>query len=129
MIMSDKGVGAISGASGYYLPGGGVEGMEGDEETLTRELKEECNASIEIVHLIGRATDFLFSKAEDCHFEKRGTFYLARLLTEPDENMVWIPLPNASNLFRQPGHVWAIVQGMRDGVADHREPPIALRTM
>jgi len=90
--------------------GGGVEERESNEEALTRDLREECDASIEILSLIGQATDYLFSASEDRHFEKRGTFYLARFLTTPNVNMVWVPLQDVSKLFRQAGHVWAIRQ-------------------
>ena len=112
VIVDDKRVAAIRGSSGYFLPGGGAEGNEEAEETLIREFAEECNASIELLSLIGRATDFLFSSSEHCHFEKRGTFYLARFLSEPDEHVLWIPFQDAPGLFRQRGHVWAIQQGI-----------------
>jgi len=113
VIVDGDSVAAIQGPGGYYfLPGGGIEENESDEETLIRELKEECDASVEILGLMGQATDFLFAAGEDRYFEKRGSFYLARFLTLPDKNLVWIPIPDASKLFRQEGHVWAIKQAL-----------------
>jgi len=112
VIIDDQDVAAIKGTSSYFLPGGGREGTETDEETLARELHEECEASVEILSTIGQATDFLFSAAEDHHFEKHGTFCLARLLTPPNENLIWIPISDASRFFRQEGHVWAITRAL-----------------
>ena len=114
VIRNVKAVAAVQGLSGYFLPGGGVEEGESSEETLRRELQKECDASIEISSLIGQTTDFLFSASEERHFEKRGTFYLARFLTPPNENLVWIPLQDLSKLFRQEGHVWAITQTIQE---------------
>jgi len=114
VIRNDKAVAAIQGVSGYFLPGGGVEAGESREETLKRELQEECAASLEIFSFIGQATDYLFSASEDRHFEKRGTFFLARFLTMPNKNLVWIPLEEVSKLFRQAGHVWAVTQTVQE---------------
>lgn len=127
VIIEAQAVAAIQGTKSYFLPGGGIEGKETEEETLTRELREECNASVEILGLIGQATDYLFSAAEGCHFEKCGTFFLARFLTPPDENLIWIPVSDASKLFRQEGHVWAINQTIKKREAEPCVPANAAK--
>jgi 8-oxo-dGTP diphosphatase len=122
VIIEDNAVAAMQGPGGFFLPGGGVEENEDGAAALTRELKEECDASIERLRSIGQATDFLFSSSENRHFEKRGRFYLARFLTRPNENVIWMPLHDAPKLFRQAGHAWAVSQAIEK---QNPEPIIA----
>ena len=112
VIVDDKSVAAIQGGGGFYLPGGGIEVNENHNTTLVRELEEECGASIEILDLIGQATDFLFSPTENCHFEKRGTFYRGRFTSRPNQNLVWVPVLESAKLFRQQGHAWAVLNAL-----------------
>ena len=115
-------VAAIRGEGGYFLPGGGIEPNENEEEALAREVMEECGASVTLLSAIGQATDFLHSKAEESYFEKHGTFYLARLLTAPSAKLVWITSQEAPRLFRQGGHAWAITQAIRKSRAEPSVP-------
>jgi len=104
-------VAAMRGRSGYFLPGGGLEEGETYESALHRELFEECAATVKILNMIGEARDYIYSKAENAYFEKRGTFYLAQFTTIPaSRDLEWLHPGEADNLFRQKGHAWAVMR-------------------
>lgn len=102
-------VAAVAGPGGYYLPGGGIESGESEEEAVRRELMEECSASIEILEFLGQATDYLHAGAEGAYFEKRGGFFRARFVSTPTA-VEWISQEEVSRIFRQGGHVWAVTR-------------------
>lgn len=62
---------------GNFLPGGGQEPGETSEQTLHREVREECGFAIRIGAWIGIADEFFFAPSEKIHFRKRGAFFTA----------------------------------------------------
>ena len=108
---NERRVAAIRGASGYFLPGGGVEEGETFEIALHRELFEECAATVKILNVIGEARDFIYAKAENAYFEKLGVFYFAQFATVPaSRDLEWLDPRETDNLFRQKGHAWAVMR-------------------
>ncbi len=55
---------------GYFILGGGADSGETEEETLTREVREECGHAVEIVRRIGVAIQNVLAEGEG-YFAKR----------------------------------------------------------
>ncbi len=63
----------------YFLPGGGVEGEETDQECLIREINEELGYDIKIMMYLGKATLFDYVPYLETHYEMIGIFYVIEL--------------------------------------------------
>ena len=50
---------------GCYLPGGGSEGGETSEETLVREVREECGFDVSVVRRLGTAVEYVHTVGHD----------------------------------------------------------------
>lgn len=106
---TDGQVAAIRSGAAHYLPGGGYEAGETDQETLIREVREECGVEIRIGPFLGEAIDYLYAAGENTHFEKHGFFYTGSFVTPSDSSdLVWIPANRAVTAFRQASHAWAV---------------------
>src|SRR5437868_8691069 len=69
-------IAVIRTAQGLFLPGGGADPGESLEQTLHREIAEECGPTIQIRRRLGHAIQLVFAPAEG-HFEKRCVFFEA----------------------------------------------------
>ena len=84
----------------YFLPGGGAEPGESLEETLRREILEECGRAVEIVRPLGFAIEYVVADGEG-YFAKQCSFFEARLgereaqPTETDHELTWLPISDA----------------------------------
>jgi 8-oxo-dGTP diphosphatase len=106
-------------AAGVFLPGGGIEAGEEVNETVAREVTEECGVSVRIGQWSARAVDFVFSPSEQSRFEKRSTFVDARVEAAvaaprtPDHVLEWVDPARASATLSPPSHRWALEQWHR----------------
>jgi len=66
----------------YYLPGGGLDPGEAEEDGLRREILEELGKEIASIIFLGRANQYV--DAFDGHFNKLGSFYAVELAPGPD---------------------------------------------
>ena len=73
-ILIDEGgrVAVMCTPSGRHLPGGGADPGETPEQTLVREVREECGLTVSSAHWLGRATQNLYAPGEG-YFAKRCT--------------------------------------------------------
>ncbi len=100
---------------GCFLPGGGALPGESPEDTLTREVLEECGCEVEIIGPLGFVTEYVFADGEG-YFAKQCSFFQAKLgnqvreLTEPDHRLVWLSIPNATARLIHGSHAWAVTE-------------------
>lgn len=103
---------------GYFLPGGGAKDGEPEEETLQREVLEECGCSVEVVRKIGAATQYTFAGGS-AYYAKQCTFFEVRLgeriaePTEVDHKLVWVAVAEALELLVEESQRWAIEEALR----------------
>ncbi len=106
-------VGVVRVSERLFLPGGGSHPGEFPEETLRREVREECGREIHIPHQIGEAVSYLFAQSERKHYQVHGHYFSAafeKKIAEPVESdhiLIWLDVQEAIKLL-PPAHAWAI---------------------
>ena len=106
---------------GLFLPGGGLEAGEAAHDAVSREVREECGLEVRIGRWSLRAVDFVYSAAEDAHFEKRSTFLEAHPVrtdaspSEPDHEAIWMGAQDAEGRMAHPSHRWAVARWRQRG--------------
>jgi 8-oxo-dGTP pyrophosphatase MutT (NUDIX family) len=97
----------------YFLPGGGAEPGESLEETLRREILEECGHAVDVVRPLGFAIEYAFAEKEG-YFAKQCSFFEARFgprvapRTEADHELMWLPIPKALEKLAHGSQAWAV---------------------
>jgi RimJ/RimL family protein N-acetyltransferase/8-oxo-dGTP pyrophosphatase MutT (NUDIX family) len=106
----------VEGLRGNGLPGGGAEGGEKPEQTLHREMREECGREIIIEREVGFAIEFVHSVVEG-NFEKHCTFFQAQfaddgkpVTAEPGISLLWLPPAEAIAVLTPESHRWAVAR-------------------
>lgn len=96
----------------YFLPGGGVEMGESNQESLTREVLEETGYIVEKAEYIGNAGNY-FTSFQNKPIYNDGYFYRtsigkqAQNPTETEYSMKWINVKDSQSLLFHAHHVWA----------------------
>jgi len=102
---------------GYFLPGGGREGNESPEETLAREILEECGCRVRIIGEVGVAMQFVGAPGEG-YFVKRCIFYRAIFEDsghqpgEADHHLLWLTPADASRRLNHASQSWAVERAL-----------------
>ena len=106
---------------GYFLPGGGAEPGETPEETLQREVGEECGYAITGMRKLGEAVECVFAAAEQRYFRKHGVFFVATLASrlpqepESDHTLLWLTSGEAIPRLSHQSQAWVVQQVVRAG--------------
>jgi 8-oxo-dGTP diphosphatase len=124
-----KGVAVVSTGHGMFLPGEGVEQCESLEETLRREVLEECGYHINLVGRIGETVEWFFASGEGTHYELHSVFMEATLgemmgvASESDHVLTWLAPSVAIMKLQRESQAWALEQFLvhHAASAPHRE--------
>ncbi|MGE0885768.1 MAG: NUDIX domain-containing protein [Blastocatellales bacterium] len=102
---------AVKGRTKMFLPGGGIEAGESPEETLAREVREECAREVFINRFLGSAIQYFTDRHNGSHWEFHCNYFEAQfgapLDNEPEHELVWLEITEAHVLAFEV-HAWAV---------------------
>jgi len=108
---------------GCFLPGGGTEGDESPEETLLREVKEECGFEVGIMGRAGEAVEYVYTAGNEFGIRKECAFFGAMFgrecgaATEADHRLIWLAPREAQKRLAHDSQRWAVRQNFETGEA------------
>lgn len=117
---SNEKIAIIKTPTGYFLPGGGLEGNESHNQCLLREAKEEMGWEIEVKNYIGNSAGYHYSTTKQEYIYVDGYFYLAKMIktignpTEPDHQILWLSYSEASKKLYHENQIWAVKKAIKD---------------
>ena len=112
VILDERGkFAAVKGQDKIFLPGGGVDPGESLEETLAREVSEECAREVVIGRYLGSGTQYFTSNSGE-HWEFQCSYFEAQfgaaLDNEPEHELCWLDVADAHKMLAHEVHGWAI---------------------
>ena len=103
---------------GCYLPGGGSEGVETPEETLVREVREECGFEISVGVRVGEAVEYVHTTGNVEGIRKECIFFQAMVASavggviEADHVLVWLEPTEARRRLGHESQRWAVAKAI-----------------
>lgn len=96
LIINEAGsIAIVKTSKGYFLPGGGIEANESEEDCLIRECLEEIGMKIKVIKKTSASTYFFSSTNLNKHLEIIGHFYecqmenILDIKSEDDHELIW----------------------------------------
>jgi 8-oxo-dGTP diphosphatase len=111
---------SVKARRGFFLPGGGIETGESLEETLAREVREECAHEVKVGRFLGSAIQYHRESDGSRHWEFHCSYFAAEfgspLDNEPEHELIWLELSEAENL-KFDVHRWGVNRRVQqDGI-------------
>ncbi len=117
LIFDDSGrIAVMETPRGCFLPGGGSEDSETPEETLLREVQEECGFRITVGRRLGEAAEYRDTPGHEFAIRKDCVFFAATVTgtggaaTEPDHTLLWLKPDEAETRLAHGSQQWAVRQ-------------------
>ncbi|MFQ5652197.1 MAG: NUDIX domain-containing protein [bacterium] len=114
ILDSDRRVALVRTQAGLFLPGGGSLSNESPQETVRRELLEECGRPVRIHQKLGEAMQFF--QTERANFEMFAVFYSGAFsgpVEGPAEHeLVWAETPSGLDDLFHECQRWAVQQAL-----------------
>ena len=116
LINADGRIGVLDTPHGCFLSGGGSEGSETPEETLVREVREECGFEVQSLNRIGEAIEYVFTPGNDTGIRKECVFFTANVgevqgaASEVDHILIWLGPQEAKARLVHESQKWAVDQ-------------------
>ena len=100
----------------FFLPGGGSMPGETPQDTLHREIMEECGRAIQIGPTLGKAIEYIYAKDEGVYYRLYSTFFEAMFMdsqveySEENHMLVWLSASEAIQRLQRQSQAWAVQQ-------------------
>ena len=121
LLSDDKGrIAVLQTPQGCFLPGGGTEGEESPEETLVREVREECGFVVSILGRVGEAIEYVHTIGSEFGIRKECVFFAATvgetcgMATEDDHVLIWLEPHDAKKRLTHGSQRWAMARASRE---------------
>jgi 8-oxo-dGTP diphosphatase len=100
----------------FFLPGGGSTPDEPPQDTLHREVMEECGRAIQIGPTLGKAIEYIYARNEGAYYQLYSTFFEAMFMdrqveySEENHRLVWLSSSEAIQRLQRQSQAWAVQQ-------------------
>ncbi len=107
-------VAVVGTSEGWFLPGGGAEAGESPEDTLRREVREECGFEVTSMDRLTAADQLTVTQAHREPLRKRSVFFRVRYGTrpavapDPGHDLRWLAPAAAAARLTHESHAWAV---------------------
>jgi 8-oxo-dGTP diphosphatase len=114
---AQKRVGVVQIPRGHFLPGGGIESDESPQETLIREIREECGYQAIVHDEICQAIQLVDGQEDGC-FAKYCTFFQVSFEgvvgqpIEADHQLFWLEPEDAIRKLKHSSQAWAVARAL-----------------
>ena len=122
LIFNDAGrIAVLETPRGCFLPGGGTEEGETPEETLIREVREECGFTAAVGKRLGEAAEYRDTPGHDYAIRKDCVFFAATVISaggaaaEADHTLRWLEPMEAETRLAHGSQQWAMRQHRQAG--------------